>query len=141
MFDPEDYRDPFEDFDWRWRRIRSLVDEEQCPQRNLDDRFIFRGHRFLRELQATTSESDRYRLARRFPNVSKAFSLFMDKGQRKQFTEALSLCTDLTLEEEAHYFKVPDLRVLMYEKLFFDVRDHVGYTGYLITKILQPAVI
>lgn len=140
MFNEKNYRNPFEALDWRWTRATYLVDGEDKPGRT-EDKYLWRGFKFLRDLRDTNSAVEHYGLTLKHKTAAEAFDWYNRPGRRRCFIEALSLCDDLTIEQEAEYLGVrPDV-VKTYEKLFFDVRDKRYNKGFLCTHVLQPAII
>jgi len=140
MFDVKAYTDPTDHLDWRWQRVQSLCRADQRPS-SKDDRYVWKGWRFLNALHASTSELERYELAQDHRAVSLAFSVYNDPNLRREYFESLSVCTDLTLKDEADYLDVPQSVVTTYEKLFFDVRDRKEKKGFLATKVITPSII
>jgi hypothetical protein len=135
------YSDPFEYPDWRWTRIKSLLKEKKSPTKR-DDKYVHRGFKFAQELDACDgSDAKMLSLASKYRDVSKAVGLRNNRSNRKYYLEALALCADMDETGIAKYLGEPPITVRYYLKLFFDVREHLDQTGYLCSRVFEPAVL
>lgn len=137
---------PMDAVDYRWLVVKSLCETGRKPG-NHHDKFIWRAwrfyHRYIAIRAAKTADEflERCDLAKEHKIASAAVSMYLEPGMRNQYIEALSTCDDLTLDEQAEYLGVlPDV-VLMYEKLFYDVRDKKHNKGFMSTRVISPAII
>jgi hypothetical protein len=140
MFDERNFVNPFDAVDWRWQRVEALCTNDRLPGKD-DDKWVRRGFKFLRALRATTNKLDQYEVTLDHKEVAEAFSWYISTTMRRQFLEALTLCDDLMMEDQADYLGVSLKMLKTYEALFFDVRERKNDKGFLCTRILEPAVI
>lgn len=142
MFDEELYDDPFDAVDWRWLRVRSLVDENRKPNRQQDDKYVWRGYRFRREHKEAKKTSEIYSVALNHRVVSSAYGWYANHADKKYFIEALLLCNDIDNQGVADYLGIDNVEVInTYSKLFFDIVDKRDNKGYLCTKFIRPALV
>lgn len=134
------YEYPFDNVDWRWTRVCNLDSENKLPDPD-DDKYIHRGYKFLRELNRVTSGTEAFAVSRRHPYVGRAFGWWTNSGMRKYYIEALLLCKDITTQDIASYMGAHPAEITLYSKLFFDVRHQLNNTGFICSRILEPAII
>lgn len=140
MFDERDHKRVLEMVDWRWQ-IASIMATEGKKPLQFRDKWIWNAWNYLLELRASISEADRIGIGYRYPETDEAFDLWHRPAGIRHLIEALVLCSDMDQQSIADYLVRPIRTVQMYEKLFFDVRQNLGKSGYLCTKILQPALL
>ena len=140
MFNEADFVNPFDAVNWRWNRIIALCDANERPVKNVDDKFIFRGYRFLNDVRSMKNPMDTYTVAGKHGVLTKVFGWYNNKTQQKEYLESLLLCDDLTAQDVGEHFKLSPKELETYEKLFFDIREHIYDKDYLTTKILHPAI-
>ena len=139
--DISQYIDPKEYPDWRSTRIKGLLRDgvEPTPR---DDKYIHRGYKFSRELEECDgSDTTIFNLAMKHQYVGKAVGLHNNKSNRRCYIEALALCADLDEQGIAEYMGEGPLMIRYYLKLFFDVRDKLENTGYICSRIMEPALL
>jgi hypothetical protein len=140
VFNESEYTNPFDYVDWRWRRAVALCDAGARPERNIDDKYIWRAFRFLSDLRGIKSPIETYSVTMRHRGTAESFDWFNNKTKKSQFLEALILCEDQDPLDICSYMNITPKTLEMYEKLFFDIRENIGDKGYLTTKILHPAI-
>ena len=140
IFDVNEYENPFEQLDWRWLRVQTLLKDDEQPNRKDDDKYTWKCYRFLRELQNTRTDSERYCVTLHHRTVADAYSWYKNHTNKRQFIEALLLCSDVNNKDIAEYLGIKEEVVFTYGKLFFDVMDKITNKGFLCSKILKPAV-
>ena len=124
----------------RWTRIQHLVLMGEKPARS-DDKWLWRGYRFLRAYQDSKTESERFNLCLDHKDAAKAVGWYMEPGQRRYYVEAMTLCTDLTLERQAEIMLATPRAITLYEKLFFDMREHRRDPDVVLANVMQPALV
>lgn len=134
------YSDPLDFTDWRWRRVMSLRKEGKTPTES-DDKYIWRGYQFGKDMDdCDGSDTAVFSVTMKHRDTARACSLNSNKGARKFYLEALSLCKDAEEDRIAAYMGESVLMVRNYQKLFFDVREHLDSTGYICSRIMEPAL-
>lgn len=135
------YSDPLDFVDWRWRRVMALRKEGKTPT-DADDKYIWRGYQFGKDMDdCDGSDTAMFSVTMKHRDVARACSLSTNKGARKYYLEALSLCKDADEQRIATYMGETLIMVRNYQKLFFDVRDKLESTGYICSRIMEPALI
>ena len=134
------YVDPQADLDWRWRLVRSMVSEDIRPMRK-HDRWIVEGFEFSSAIAKSTNNIEREIAAKTWPAINRALSVRNGDGQQSSRWQALSLCTDLSLQDQAAYLNARPEDVVAYEKLFFDIRGNRENKGYMCTLMSTPAAL
>ena len=139
--DISEYTDPKEYPDWRWTRIKGMLKDKVAPTKR-DDKYIHRGYRFAKDLAACDgSDTALFSLSMNHRDIGKAIGLHNNRSNRKYYMEALSLCWDADEPTIAKYMGEPQFMVRYYLKLFFDVRDKLDSTGYICSRIMEPALL
>ena len=122
---------------WRWQRVVELVDDKATPSRN-DEDIIVRTWRFLKRkkvasvMRMTTLKKD-------YPDIFAANKMYEDESDFRWLLEA-ALCTEAKIEDIAKDFQLDVVAIETYEKLFWDVRAHLGSPPYVEANILRPAL-
>jgi hypothetical protein len=96
--------------------------------------------RFERARASATSEEDRIRLAHKMPGIYWAHATYTDDTNPVRWdieAHILARCTD---QEIGFHCGVPVEVVEAYENLFFNVRDRLQHTGYIVHKVMGESV-
>src|SRR5262249_58056400 len=71
-----DAHNPFKDPCWRWLRCVYLLDHGRQPLPDLDDAVTREAWRFRRALQRCCTDADREQLAKDYPGLAEAHSVY-----------------------------------------------------------------
>ena len=135
------YTDPKEYPDWRWTRVKGLLKEGETPGK-YDDKYIHRAFRFAEAINSSNgSDTAMFNISMTHRDVSKAVGLQNNMSRRKHYIEALALCWDIDEPGIAKYMGESQVMVRYYLKLFFDIRDKLDSTGYVCSRIMEPALL
>jgi len=135
----KNYVNPFDAVDWRWNKITALCEAGVRPKR-ADDKFIWRGWRFLNDLRSIKGSLDVYSVTLAHENIAGAYGWYNSVEQKKNILEALLICEDITVGDIAEYLGESPQTITAYEQLFFNILDKRDKKGFLCSKVLQPAI-
>ena len=126
------YRPP----DWRWSRITSIVGNGRKLSRSRDDSHVHRGVKMLKALRDGNGSGED--IGRQYPAEYEAHLIHTRREERsgKWMLEAGILARQ-TPETLGEYLGIPASTVEAYEKLFFDVRDKLDRSGYIVTHVFD----
>lgn len=131
---------PWRPPDWRWQRASLLAAGELRRNRKFDDRHVQRLERFARTILTDDSPGTEERLASSDPGLFWAYRLFkQDEMSRKADLEARVIANQLPhLIAKRTGLMVE--AVDAYELAFYDVRDKLEFTGYVLHTLLGTAM-
>jgi len=124
--------------DHRWARVDQLITDGKHPSRSYDDKMIHKGYRFLKRYQQGSSSSYA-RLEANYPGLWSAFNMWTETVGPKWLIEA-AILAGRTIKELAEYLKCSESQLTVYEKYFYDVREGIESKGWVVTRILLPAI-
>jgi len=128
----ERYRPP----DWRWDRVTKAVGNGRSLSRSRDDSHVQRGVKMLKALRdGNGGEED---IARRYPAEYEAHLIHTRREERGvRWMLQAGILARQTPEVLGEYLAIDPATVEAYEKLFFDVRDKLGHSGYIVTHVFE----
>jgi hypothetical protein len=134
MFIPDQYlpnqRDLFPPLDRRRLRAEYLIEHGRTPWTR-DDPVTWEVWAFLRERARCEGDAEQTRLERRFPAVAEAFRVFTGADRLRRWELEARLLTGDPDEVIAARMGLSPAGVAAYHDLYFDVRPHLRYVGYV----------
>jgi len=125
---------------WRWSRIKYLIKNELPPPRRTADALIRRGYLYLkRRTGLVQNPGDEIWLREAYPDLFAAHNLYQNTDSERWIIEA-GVIAEQTPEFLAEYTAQKPEVIRLYEAYFFDVRDKLKAPGYIITRLLKPAL-
>jgi hypothetical protein len=123
--------------DWRWQKALRLHAEGRPLSRIYDDRLIAHALAFLQARERLGGdEYDELALFEHFPSIAEAHALYTATDRygtaMRWELEARLLATNESIESIAGKIGCGVRDVECYEALFFNVRDRLDRTGYLL---------
>src|SRR5262249_33696767 len=116
--------------DWRWLRAANLWDQGDQPSEPWDDAWVRRALRLYRELQQGKDPQP----GKRTSDLWQAYRLYSGESLLRWEAEARLLVEPPA--QVAAKCGVTWQILHAYEKVFFNVRDRLGATGYLVSQVL-----
>ena len=138
-------KDSFRTKDWRWLRAQDLVDSRHTPTPEVDDEYVTQAYRFLVRLQAaeeptSKSKETKFRkLVEEFGPMYYAFDAYSKANFIRWALEAM-VVAKLPAEEIAVQIPCDVEIVRTYENTFFDVRDRLESSIYVLNDLLSPGL-
>lgn len=135
---------------WRYDRIRHLMDSK--PRRRptkIDDRLIKRAADFLIRWETAPVRNRTYQnlkfarqeLFPRYPDLYLAYELFVSDGcERARCALEARLLARQSDETIAEKLTTMPEAVAAYEQLFFNVRDRLDNSDYIVSRVLAPTM-
>ena len=126
--------------DWRWERAKWLNNQAlRC--RKHDDEFVRLARKFIGKLSNDLTDADLETIAVKFPGIFWAWH-WHDHDPKSPMRWAIEayLCAGATCDQIAQRLGVSPEVILLYERLFFNVRDKLQYTSYMIAHAMRGAV-
>ena len=137
----EELRDVTTDVDFRFKRAQQLIKDDELPDPKIDDKRTWQAYRFITEVHGCDTPGDLIALKMDYPNEMAAFDIRNATDDRRYLLEAMSLCSDLELEDQAKELGVSPEVVVTYEDFFYDVRKYRDNNpGFLLMHVLKPAM-
>lgn len=136
---------PFRVTNWRWERARALRESKTKINRNFkDDQLTKLAYKFQLELAKCKDDIARWDLMDEYPALFPAYLIFKrgDNEERHPMRFAIEarLLAGQSNEEIAECFGIsPDI-IKYYEKIFFNVREKLNSSDYIMTCIIGPSV-
>lgn len=128
--------DPFRTPDYRWARAGWLISEGRNVRRASEDPYVVVALKFRRACNRATTGTAKERLARRMPGLFFAFEVYQrDEDMTRWALEARVLTGESPKRVAQRCRTTPEV-VFWYEKLFFDVRPHLGNRDWLVSRVL-----
>lgn len=137
---------PLRKVSWRWERAGLVVDNTLPPSRKRDtDSWVAKAVKFRRRYDACLDQIDFALLSEAEPGIFWAHRLWATDPRNayeiglKHELEArlLAECDDEQIEER---MGLGPATIEAYEKLFFNVRPKLKHQGYILQRVLGPAV-
>jgi hypothetical protein len=139
MFDPTlfavDPTDPWPAPARRWLRAEYLLGHGRWPMRR-DDAATREAWQFRRGLGRCRGEADRARLARRFPALAAAHSLYTTAGPLRRAELEARLLAGLDDASIAAKMALSPAGVATYHDVFFAVRPRLAHPHYVLGVVL-----
>jgi hypothetical protein len=139
-FDPTaflpDRHDPWQEPAHRWLRCGYLLGHGRRPLRGRDDVATQRAWRFRRGLARCRGEADRARLARRFPTLAEAHSLYMSAEPLRRAELEARLLAGQDDAAVAAKMGLSAAGVAAFHATFFEVRPRLGVHVYVLGVVL-----
>lgn len=125
--------DPSRPPHWRWVLATDLAEARDGRFRRCGDAATRSAKRFWLSWVRCRDEGDRRRLAARMPATAQAFSIFSDpRGMSRTVLEARILAAEAPAAI-ARKCAAPLPLIQIYERVFFDVRDRLDASDYVLT--------
>jgi hypothetical protein len=121
--------------DWRWRSAEYLVDCGRRVCRRRDDQQVREAVQYLRHLRRCQGERAHQRLARRYPALYLAHSLYGAPTFQRWELEA-RLLTPEPLAVVGRKCGLTEEVVGTYHDVFFDVRPHLHARDWITNRVL-----
>jgi hypothetical protein len=122
--------------DWRWQRLKSLVESDRQLPSRVSDPILRRGYQFFKKRAKAIDLEDRIWLQADFPDIYDAHAQFCNDNSEKWIIEAAVLAGQ-TDEFIAEYIGKSVATVKAYQDYFFDVRDKMKAEGYIQNRFLK----
>ncbi len=116
--------------DWRWGRAGLLADGTVGPSRRHADGWVSHALRFRTALRACRGEDDHEALMGRMPEVYSAHSVYADPDPLRRWSLEARILSGESFDKVAGRYGVGEGVIGSYERLFFDVLDHLD-TDYV----------
>jgi hypothetical protein len=123
--------------EWRWLRAANLWDQGREPSAPWDDAWVRKALGLYRVLQQDTGDRTRQKLVQRKPALYQAYRLYNDGPSLLRWEVEARLLTNEPFEQIAAKCGTTAKVINAYEKVFFNVRDRLEATGYLINVVLD----
>jgi hypothetical protein len=125
---------------WRWSRIQYIIKNALPPPRRATDPLIRRGYQYLKRRNGILQNpGDEHWVRADYPDLFAAHNLYQNTSSERWIVEA-GVLADQTPEFLADYTATRPEVVRAYEAYFFDIRDKLKAPGYIITRLLRPAL-
>lgn len=129
--------------DWRWQAIIKLSEEyNELPRSiRMEDPDISKGFHYHRQSQTAHTEANRLHLRFECPDTYEAFTIYSTPGAKSKWVLEALLLSGADLEEISNTFPISKQVALLYESLFYDIRHLLKYPLYILTNVLDPALL
>ena len=125
---------------WRWSRIKYIIKNELLPPRRTADSLIRRGYQYLKRRNSLMQNpGDEHWVRSDYPDLFAAHNMYQNTSSERWIVEA-GILADQTPEFLADYTATRPEVIRAYENYFFDIRDKLKSPGYIITRLLKPAL-
>jgi hypothetical protein len=123
---------------WRWLRALDLWDRGEQPSEPWDDAWVGKALGLFRVLQR---DKDLQKRRRRLPALFQAYRLYNDGPPMLRWEVEARLLTTEPFEQIAAKCDSTRQVIHAYEKVFFNVRDRLEATGYIINVVIGGDII
>lgn len=127
------------ELDIRWQIVCDHIRANTKPSTR-QDKYVWAAYKYRVAAMNVNTLVGRQKLCKKHSIVAEAIEYFRDGQRLKPFMEALCLCPDLELEVQAIYMGISPEVIIMYEKLFFDMRAKRNMKGWIMSKVLQATM-
>ena len=137
--------DSFRTKDWRWLRAQDLLDSRRTPAPEVDDAQVTQAYRFLIRLQQAeepitrNKEAKLRKLVEEFGPLYYAFDAYSKANFIRWAVEAM-IVARMPAEDIAAQVPCEVAVVKAYEDVFFDVRDRLDSSLYVLNDLLSPGL-
>ena len=118
--------------DARWCRITEIADSGIRATHKLDDDWIKRGWRYVKQLRACRNQQDRERLTLDMPDLDAAYRLHTTDNKMERAVVEARLLARQTIEEVAAACGLSVDAVLAYEKIYFQVIGRLEAFAFIL---------
>lgn len=136
---PPSPHDPFKAPDWRWQRARWLRERGRYVRKSVDDKQTAVAKRFQAEMEKSRDDLDEARLAEKYPGVYHATRIFRRDDMDTRWSLEARVLGRQDPEGIARKCRTTPEVVRWYESLFFDVRDELEHTDYIVNVVMGRA--
>lgn len=124
---------------WRWDVITSMVEHKGEMNRSQTDEWLKRGFSFMRRYE-NAREYQRYiQLMLDHPDIYRAHELYIDWSSERWLIEA-AVIGNVDVPEISQYVGHEEATIVAYEHLFYDIRKRLSSPGYVLNRVMLPAV-
>lgn len=136
---------PFRPADWRWQRAREIVDGAGLNATRRRDgllgyKWINRAVRYIRAYDASRDDRQRMVLAESRPDIFWAHWAWDSDINPQKFSIEAHILARETDFEVGFRCGLPPTVVEAYEALFFNVREKLVHSKYILNCIMGPAI-
>jgi hypothetical protein len=130
---------------WRWERARLMREgKSRTVGRRSADPVVKAAYRFQMGLSKCKDDVDRYDLMEEYPALYGAYLIYQrgddaDRHPLRFAIEARLLAGQADYDIAARLGMSPDV-IDMYEALFFNVKEKLANTDYIMTCVISPSV-
>lgn len=123
---------------WRWLRAQELVEQKQRPNRWHDDDYVRRAYTYLMKVDKNNPRTMR-EASRLWPTLHDAFCIWdaENSGKGSKWIFEAGVVANVPVETLAEYLQIDARTLAVYEKLFFDVREHLDHLGWVNANLLH----
>jgi hypothetical protein len=123
--------------DWCWRRAVYLHDRGQPVLEGFDSALVEVAVRLVSQLVSTRSKAGQVEPRRPASRLARAHAIYAGLPPQKRSILEAWVLTGLPAKEIAARCGLEKQVVLIYQKVFFDVRDRLGARGYITHNVLD----
>lgn len=116
------------DPEWRYTRARALKSDGVIHFRRSEDHWIVALSRFLKAWSESDVET-RPQVEDRFPDVAWAYQIYVSEEKGPRYHIEALIVAEMPTDEIADYLGYPVVVIMAYERLFFDIRQHMSKRG------------
>lgn len=125
--------------DWRWNRVRRLASKGRKPSARICDSLIREGCRYLTRRYRLRDSEDQFWLHQDFPDLYDAHVMYENTDSERWIVEAGVLAGQPDDFLARYVASRPEV-IRTYADYFYDIRDKLESDGYIINRLLRPAV-
>lgn len=134
---------PMRPVDWRWERARIIREtQKKISRKSKEDDFTVLALRFQKKLFKCKNDYDRFDLIDKHPDIYFAYAIHNEDDKKitiRSEIEARILANE-TSEKIADRCGCSIETIDLYEKLFFNVREKLKNTTYILHQVMGPAI-
>jgi hypothetical protein len=125
---------------WRWARVEYLVAHDLPLPRRATDSLIRRGYQYLKRREnLKSSPGDEHWVRADYPELFAAHNMYQDTASERWIVEA-GVMANQTPEFLADYIASRADVIRAYESYFFDIRNKLTSSGYIINRLIRPGI-
>lgn len=122
---------PIRSVDWRWQRAMRLTENHKRLTHRLDDNETLAAAKFIRASGRCQTDKENARLATKMPSVAAAQAIHVSEPARRIEIQ-MRLLAGQSPAEIAERLGCATASIDMYEALFYNVRDRLEATFYIL---------
>jgi hypothetical protein len=135
---------PFRPVAWRWEQARLLREKKIRTAAKTADRHTLMAYKFQLGMEKCKDDVDRWTLMEQYPDLYSAYLIHRrgDDEDRHPLRFALEarLLSGQPEAEISDLLGISTSTVLIYERLFFNVKEKLRHNDYIMTCVLGPSV-
>lgn len=136
---------PFRVSNWRWERARTVRESKGKIHRAFkDDPLCNLAYKFQVKLLSCKDDVDRWNVMEEYPDLYAAYLIHRrgDNEERHPMRYAIEarILAGQSDEEIAECFGISSDIIKYYEKVFFNVREKLNNSDYIMTCVIGPSV-